>query len=188
MRLGRIELGRRRLWAAGAVLAAVGVLAALLGYGLHTGPTQRAESMLVGRAAPRLTGRTLDGSTFRLDSLRGHVTLVNVWASWCAPCQSEMPLLAKTARTYRSAGLRVATIDTRDGVGQARDFLRKVGAERFASTSVRDPDGAFAVAWGATGAPETYLVDAQGVVRARRIGVVTPRWLAAHLVPMLETR
>ncbi|MEP9381898.1 TlpA disulfide reductase family protein [Nocardioides sp. KR10-350] len=128
---------------------------------------------LLGRDAPVLTGTTLAGRPYRWHA--GRVTVVNVWASWCGPCRDEVPLIARFARRWASRGVQVVTVDSRDGVSTAREFLADVGATSL--LAVHDPKGRLAVSWGATGIPETFVVDRRGVIRAHRIGEVDTSWL-----------
>lgn len=128
---------------------------------------------LVGRAAPVLAGTTLAGRSYTWRP--GAVTVVNIWASWCGPCRDEVPLIADFARRWSSRGVRVVTVDSRDGVDPAREFLRDVRARSL--LAVHDPRGRIAVSWGATGIPETFVVDRRGVIRAHRIGEVDATWL-----------
>ena len=132
-----------------------------------------APSALLGEKAPTLAGTTIAGKRYRWRP--GKVTVVNIWASWCDPCRDEVPLIARFQRAWSSRGVRVVTIDTRDGIDLAREFLAKVGARHL--LAVHDPDGRLAVSWGVTGVPETFVVDAHGVVRAHRIGEVDASWL-----------
>ncbi|MGY2065144.1 TlpA family protein disulfide reductase [Blastococcus sp. SYSU DS0619] len=143
-----------------------------------------AASGLLGRPAPALAGPTLDAGHVDLANLRGSVVLVNVWASWCAPCREEMPLLVETARQWGPQGLRIVGIDVNDDDTAARDFLAGIGGTTF--PSVTDPDGRLSVEWGTTGVPETFVVDRDGTVVARRIGPVSAAWLAEEVLPRLE--
>ncbi|HEY3529701.1 MAG TPA: redoxin domain-containing protein [Nocardioides sp.] len=166
----------RLLSVATGVLLAVGVLAGLtLSLGVHGENTHRA---LLGERAPALRGSTLDGSSYVLRPT-GHLTLVNIWAAWCAPCRDEIPLLARAAADYRSQGVRLVTVDTRDGPVAARALLSDANAQDL--VAVVDPHGRLAVSWGATGVPETVVVDGQGIVRARRIGAVSREWLDSQV-------
>lgn len=174
---------RRRVVVVSAALALVAGLAVLLGSGL--GNSVAGRSPLVGEPAPSLAGPTLDGSSFRLERVRGSAVLVNVWASWCGPCRDEMPLIAAAQRRWADAGLEVVTINTRDGPVAARAMLRELGLTEL--RSVRDPDGRLAVAWGASGVPETFLVDRQGIVRARHVGPVTQEWLRRQISALVGT-
>ena len=159
-------------------IAFIGILAGLalaLGRG-DGGPPPRA---LIGSPAPALAGSTLGGGHYRLRPSSGHVTIVNIWAAWCPPCRQELPLVARAAVDLRRQGVRVVTIDTRDGPVAARSLLSDVGAEQL--LAVQDKQGRLAISWGATGVPETVVVDGLGVVRARWVGAVSRSWLDAEV-------
>lgn len=172
----------RRLLLLAVALVVVGGGALLLGSGLGSASPnladESASSPLLGRPAPALAGKTLQGSRFSLARDDAAVTFVNIWASWCTPCREELPLIADTAAHWAETGTdaRVVTIDTKDGPVPARDMLRRSGATNL--PTLLDPHGDRAVAWGATGVPETFVLDAHGIVRARHVGPVTRRWLA----------
>jgi cytochrome c biogenesis protein CcmG/thiol:disulfide interchange protein DsbE len=144
-------------------------------------PAASAAPTVIGRPAPPLSGRTLDGGTLDLAQLRGGVVVVSVWAAWCAPCREELPVLVAAQRAH--TGLRLVGIDTRDGERQARQLLADVGGEP--GSSVVDPDGALAASWDVAGVPETFVVDAGGTVRARHLGAVSPPWLQDAVAPLL---
>jgi len=135
--------------------------------------------------APALRGTTLDGRRFDLASLRGQVVLVNVWASWCDPCRQELPALAAAQRRWSTAGFRVAGIDMRDNDESARKLLGQVGATGL--TSVADPGGTLAVAWGVRGVPESFLVDRGGRVRWWTQGAVDAAWLEQRVPALLAS-
>ncbi|HET7328185.1 MAG TPA: redoxin domain-containing protein [Nocardioidaceae bacterium] len=175
--------GQTRHVAVAVSVLAVAGLAVLLATGLGSAGSQSSSSALVGDPAPPLAGRTLQGTHFSLDSLDGAVVLVNIWASWCGPCREEIPLLVAAKRNWADSGVELVTINTRDGPAAARSMLRELGATEL--RSVRDPQGELAVAWGAAGVPETYVVDRDGIVRARRVGVVTEQWLREQLSPLV---
>jgi cytochrome c biogenesis protein CcmG/thiol:disulfide interchange protein DsbE len=169
-----------------AVLAAVAVTAGVLAVGLRNAGSSNggapAPSTLTGHPAPALSGRTLDGRRLDLAALRGSVVLVNIWASWCAPCREEIPLLVQAEKQLGPRGLRVVGVATRDGPVAARALLSELGG---GPASLVDPDGSIAVEWGATGVPETFLVDQQGIVRGRCWGEVTQQWLRDNVEPLL---
>lgn len=170
-----------RLIALAAALAVIAGVAVVLGSGLGSASPKltdaSAGSPLLGRPAPALSGRTLQGRHFSLATDHAAVTFVNIWASWCTPCQKELPLVAHVAARWRATGsdARIVTIDTKDGPVPARAMLRKSHAT--ALTTFLDPTGHRAVSWGATGVPETFVVDSEGIVRERHVGPVTQQWM-----------
>jgi cytochrome c biogenesis protein CcmG/thiol:disulfide interchange protein DsbE len=171
-----------------AALLAVAALAWVLSLGIAaTGGQQRAGEPVTrqpGGTAPALTGRTLDGGHFDLGALRGTVVLVNVFASWCGPCRTELPLLVEALRSWEPAGLRVVGIDVRDGDGAVRALLDETGAR--ALPVLPDPSGAIAVEWGSRGVPETFLVGRDGRIAAWAQGPLTRNWLEERVAPLLR--
>ncbi len=157
---------------------------ALAGLGAALGPgSQVSDLERVDRAAPPLAGRTVSGAQFDLRSRRGSVVLVNVWASWCPPCREELPLLDRTRRRLSGRGLVLVGVLTRDQPDRATALLQELGIAPF--PTVPDPTGRTAVSWGATGVPETYLVDREGRVVARSVGPVTEDWVTRHVDPVV---
>ena len=123
---------------------------------------------------PELAGPTLDGGPLALSSLRGHVVVINVWASWCEPCRAESPALARVADATRSAGVRFVGIDEQDRAAPAREFAASVGATY---PHLLDSDGSLLSSLRlvpSSGIPSTLVLDAQGRVAARVIGPVDP--------------
>ena len=129
-------------------------------------------------AVPAVDGTALDGSPLKFDDLRGHVAVLNVWGSWCAPCRAEAPDLAKISRETQSKGVRFVGIDVRDNPAAARAF-----AERFdiAYPSFNDQHGLvlaqFAGLIPVSAVPSTLVIDQQGLVTARVVGRIDPTTL-----------
>lgn len=173
---------RRRRWvplvALLLVVAGVGVVFA----GRLSGPVP-AQSVLLDRPAPPLSGPTLDGGPFDLEQWAGEVVVVNVWASWCVPCQREQPLLVEAYRRLSPRGLQLVGINVRDEPAAARAFLAEYGDAPW--PSVLDPDGRRAIDWGTFALPETYLVDRSGTVVAKAVGELDAAWIAANVEPLL---
>lgn len=169
--------GRRRILAA-TILVVVAGLSLLLVTALRSNGASTHFALLDHRA-PALSGQSLTGGHVDLASMRGNVVLVNIWASWCAPCRQELPLIQRAKSAWADHGVKVVTINTRDGTTTARAFLQRVKATDL--VTINDPKGKLAVSWGASGVPETFIVDRHGVVRARRIGAVTSGWLHREL-------
>lgn len=176
-------VSRRRWWATGVAALVVAALTLVLGRGLSAAGDDDPSTALAGHVAPPLAGKTLDGGHADLAALRGHVVLVTVWASWCAPCRDELPVLAAAQQAWSRKGLRVLGVSTRDTADDARQLLAQTHASGL--TSVLDPSGRIAVTWGTRGVPETFVIDRDGVVRSRCLGALTPRWLADHVKPLV---
>lgn len=125
-------------------------------------------SPLIGEPAPNFTLTALDGSQVELEDLRGRAVLVNFWASWCVPaCVDEHPVLMD-ARERHDDRLAIVGVLYEDRVEDARDFLARYGDGGW--PNLIDPGGALAIEFGVTGPPESFLIDAHGVVRFKQIG------------------
>ena len=174
---------RRRILLGAAALAGLVALAAVvLGVGLGRNPTV-VRSLLIDKQAPALSGTTLDGAPLDLRDYRGRVVIVNVWASWCAACRQEHPVLVNAQRTLGVHGLQIIGVDMSDTVPDARRFLSELGGATY--PSVQDPKAQIAVSWGTFGVPETYLVDRSGVIRQKAVGAVTTDWITTNVAPLL---
>jgi len=141
-------------------------------------------SALVGKPAPSFTLPPLDGMNvpgLSQADLVGHVTLVNVFASWCVPCREEHPVLSALAADPR---IRVVGIDYKDDPANARTFLTGLGNPYVAIGT--DTRGRTAIDWGVYGVPETFLVDASGVIRHKIIGPLSDAVVANDLKPAID--
>jgi cytochrome c biogenesis protein CcmG/thiol:disulfide interchange protein DsbE len=123
-----------------------------------------------------------DGMSSLADE-KGKVVVLNVWASWCPPCKSEMPLLQRTHERIAPQGGVVLGIDTQEPQEDALSFLRE---KRITFPSLRDRDREYGRKYGVSAYPETFLIDRDGRVAALRRGPVTQRWLDQNLTPLLK--
>ena len=169
-------------WSALLPLLVLLLLTAALWRGLGRDPTF-VPSPLVGRAAPVFDLPDLDASAPRISDadLRGQVTLVNVWGTWCSGCRQEHAVLLDLARD----GVRIIGIDWKDDPVAARAWLRELG-DPYAAVAV-DQEGRVAIDWGVYGAPETFVVDHEGKVRDKFVGPLTAVVVATRLEPLLAT-
>lgn len=160
----------RRSSVAGAlVLAAVLVAAAGFAISLTRDPN-RVPSVLVDRPAPAFTLQTLDQSrSVSLGDLRGRVVVLNFFASWCAECRREAPVLDAISSDYASQGVQLLGIAFQDERGQAEAFARGQGA---GWPLLYDPDSETALRYGVTGLPETFVIARDGTVLAKYVGPV----------------
>ncbi len=136
------------------------------------------------RPAPAFTLTTFDSKEMSLESLRGKVVVINFWASWCPPCKDEAPVLERGWRKYQDEGVVVLGVDTWDDEGDARAFLEEHGITYPNGTS-EEP---LATEYGIMGLPETFVIDAEGVVIRRWIGPVTDAQLAELVEAGLASR
>lgn len=128
--------------------------------------------MRTGSPAPALAGTTLDGTTLDLADLRGRPVVVNFWASWCTPCREEIPLFRERLEALGPAdGLVIVGVLYKDDPAAATTFAAEIGASW---PTITDGDGSRAAAWRVVAPPQTYFVDAEGVLRAIQIGEVRP--------------
>jgi cytochrome c biogenesis protein CcmG/thiol:disulfide interchange protein DsbE len=123
-----------------------------------------------GQPAPAISGTDLDGQPIDLASLRGHPVVVNFWASWCGPCQEEMPLLAAKAAAHAGSGLTILGVLSDDTIANGLTFEQKYGATW---RSVYDANGSIKAAYRVIGRPQSYFIDASGVLRSIQIGYLT---------------
>ena len=144
---------------------------------LYSGDPSKVPSALIGRPAPSFALEPLAGASqngqplpgLASDDLKGKLTVVNVWASWCAPCRQEHPVLMELAK---DSSLRVVGINYKDTPENARRFLGAFG-NPFAAVGV-DPGGRAAIDWGVYGVPETFVVGPDGTIRYKHIGPILP--------------
>lgn len=126
-----------------------------------------------GILLPAIEGRTLAGETLSLQDLRGHVVVINVWGSWCAPCRAEAPDLAAISKETAPRGVRFVGIDTRDNPAAGRAFERNYGTSY---PSYDDQNGLvlaqFTGIIPVSAVPSTLVADRDGVIRARVVGRV----------------
>jgi peroxiredoxin len=149
------------------------------------GPAARA-AVNVGQPAPALDTPELDGARFDLAALRGHVVIVNFWATWCVPCRAEIPALDAFYRRYHAQGLELIGISV-DRPHDRGDVVKLMQTLAYPAAMLRD---ATTNGFGAPEVlPETFVIDQSGVVRAKfrpDQQLVTEPALAAAVLPLLS--
>jgi len=158
------------------------VLVVFLAIGLGRDPHE-VPSPLINQSAPHFQLAQLKdpSRTFSGDEMRGKVWLLNVWASWCITCRDEHPLLLEYAR---SKAVPIYGLNLKDKPEDALAWLGELGDPYVLSVS--DLDGRVGIDYGVYGAPETYLIDRNGVIRFKQIGPVTPDIWTQKILPLAQ--
>jgi cytochrome c biogenesis protein CcmG/thiol:disulfide interchange protein DsbE len=141
-------------------------------------------SALIDKPAPRLVLPALDAKSAAFtpaDLAAGHVSVVNVFASWCVPCRTEAGQLAVLARLK---GVALYGLAQKDKPAATRAFLDEVG-DPFTRIA-RDDDGRASIEWGVYGVPETFVVDGRGIIRLKYVGELTRDVLQDQLMPAIK--
>jgi len=156
------------------------LLVAFLAIGLRHDPHE-VPSPLINKPAPAFQLAQLKdpSRTFSAADMLGKVWLLNVWASWCVTCRDEHPLLIQYAR---SGALPIYGLNYKDKREDALSWLGELGDPYVLSVS--DNDGRVGIDYGVYGAPETYLIDRDGVIRFKQIGPVTPDIWEKTILPL----
>jgi len=143
------------------------ILAALLGFGLTLNP-RLVPSPLIDKPAPAFELPLLNrAGTFSEKDFKGRVTLLNVWASWCFVCRQEHQMVTELSRQ----GLRIVGFNYKDKAEDANQWLDVLGNPY--EEIISDIDGKVAIDWGVYGAPETFLIDKQGIIRYKVVGALS---------------
>lgn len=176
----------RRHWKFALPVIAFVAIAAFLLVGLFREP-QKIPSPLIDKPAPAFdlpllpTREAAGEGRFVSSQLAGKPYLLNVWASWCAPCLQEHPLFVELAKQKL---VPLIGIDYKDDPTQARNWLARHGNPY--DIVAADRDGRVAIEWGVYGVPETFVVDATGKIRYKHIGPVTPQVMEKQLLPLIR--
>lgn len=170
------------------VLGIFGALMALLSAGIYMakedpGFARKIPSPLIDKPVPAFALPDLLEPTRVVspEQYRGQVWLLNVWGSWCPECWREHGYLEQLAR---SEGLTIVGLNWRDERADALDMLRQAGNPYHAIPT--DPDSDVAVDLGVYGAPESFIIDKQGVIRDKHVGAVTPELWRERLAPLIQ--
>jgi len=184
---GGVPSRRASRWLAFLPLAGFLGLAALLFFHLGDGDPSKLPSALIGKDAPGLTLPGLAGRPGLADAdLRtGHVSVVNVFGSWCEPCHDEHPNLMTLAADaeLKAKGVVIYGVAQKDSDENVRRFLGAKG-DPYAKVGL-DPDGRAGIDWGVYGVPETYVVRGDGTIAYKYVGPITPETLATEVKPQI---
>ncbi len=164
-----------------APLVAFVALAGLLYKGLSLDP-RRVPSPLIDKPVPAFSLPLLQQPETLISNtdLKGEVTLLNVWATWCVACRQEHPLLMQLAKQ----GVRIYGLNYKDKRDDAKRWLQMYGDPYLANAF--DAEGRTGIDWGVYGTPETFVVDQQGIIRFKHIGPLTTESIDRDILPLLK--
>jgi thiol-disulfide isomerase/thioredoxin len=166
-------------WIAGAVI--VGVVLAV--YFRGGGSQASGPAALQGQRAPSFTVPLLDGASSGLQTYRGHVVVMNLWASWCPPCRAEMPDLQHLYQTYKARNVVVLGVDQGESAQRVALFARSLGIHY---PILLDQQQQYGRVYAALGLPTTIVVSAQGVVVRGFDGPLSYPQMVAAVTPLLD--
>ena len=157
------------------------VVVGFLFKGLYLDPRE-VPSPLVGKPAPAFTAPVLGDASksFSAAEMKGKVWMLNMWASWCAACKDEHPLLVE----MKQKGMPLYGLAYKDTLAEAQEVLKKMGDPYI--TTATDDNGKIGIDYGVYGVPETYIIDKMGVIRYKQIGPVTPSALRDKILPLMR--
>ncbi len=151
--------------------------------GACSGPGSAAPGgVLVGNRAPDFTLESLQGNPVSLSDYRGHVVLVNLWATWCTPCRAEIPDLEAAYRAHKADGLVVLGVNIQGSRQEVQAFVQEFG---ITYPILLDTTGKLLNDYRVRGLPTSMLIDRKGVIQVRHLGVLNARQLEEYLAPVL---
>ncbi len=163
-------------------VAAFGLIGMAFYWGLWN-KDDRLPSTLIGKPVPEFDLPPIVGRETGLSfaDLRGDVSIVNVWASWCVPCRVEMPLLVELAE---AGTVPIHGINYKDDAEAALTFLDELG-DPYTRIGA-DRSGRVAIDWGVYGLPETFVIDAKGGIAYKQVGPFARRSLEREILPVVR--
>lgn len=157
------------------------LLAGLLYRGLSLDP-KVVPSPLIGKPMPAFTLPLLSdpNATISDTDLKGKVSAMNIWATWCVSCRAEHEVLLELAQTGK---VNIYGLNYKDKRADAQRWLRQLGDPYIANAF--DADGRTGIDWGVYGAPETFIMDKHGIIRHKHIGPLTRTDILNELLPLI---
>lgn len=165
-------------------------VAGLFAVALKSGDPSKLPSALIGKPVPEslfapLAALVADGKPVpgfsNSDLTKGKTSIVNFWASWCAPCIDEHPLIAELKI---KSGLEIFGVNYKDDPAAARRFLGRYG-NPFSAVGA-DADGSTAIDWGVYGMPETFVINGRGEIVYKHVGALTADAIQAKILPAIK--
>lgn len=158
-------------------------LAVFLGIGLKLDPRE-VPSPFIDKPAPALELPTLfdNSKTISNSDLKGKPWILNVWASWCVACRQEHQIFVSYSR---SKSVPLVGLNYKDAANDAKAWLQELGNPY--DIIAFDLQGSTGIEWGVYGVPETFVIDAEGIVRYKHIGPVSSSTMNKTIIPLLQS-
>ncbi len=175
-RRGRLPISGRTLFLSGLALVVIlvgGFVWFLFQPSKDTGP---AGGIAIGQAAPNFTLMDANGHSVALSSFRGHPVIINFWASYCAPCRGETPLLQQFYQQHQAQGVVILGINEGEPISNMTQYIQEYNVT-YPVLSDRTLQFNDTASYNPTPLPRTYFIDKQGIVRAVFNGALSPQWL-----------
>jgi cytochrome c biogenesis protein CcmG/thiol:disulfide interchange protein DsbE len=179
----------RRFFIPAIAIAVAAGFAALIVFGVsQTGDDRSLDQAVAATKLPPAPAADMKlpllkgNGTISLNSLRGKVVVLNLWASWCPPCREEAPTMVSLQKRITPLGATVLGVTWNDAAPDSEAFIARTGLNY---TQARDVGGGFAKAYGTKGLPETFVINPKGRITAMRRGAIDDAFLDAALVPLL---
>ncbi|MEW5738289.1 MAG: redoxin domain-containing protein [Myxococcota bacterium] len=169
--------------AVGSALAVIALVVYIMAKGFGTDP-HAVPFLLSGKPAPAFTIKRLDNDQLvSLADFKGKPIVINFWATWCGPCQTEHPVLDWAAKKYANDAVFLGIV-FEDNEQNTKRFLARNG---WSFVQLFDPKSTVAVDYGVSGVPETYFIDRHGIINHKVAApFVDPREFAAHMETILK--
>lgn len=158
------------------------IIGGFLWKGLALKP-QELPSVLIGQTAPPFQLSTVEDPTRHVTEalFQGHVTILNIWATWCSSCQTEHELWMQLAK--KQDALFLVGLNYHDGLEDAKNWLKNLGNPY--RLTLFDQNGRVGMDYGVYGTPETFIIDKRGVIRHRHVGPMDAMVWQEKLLPMI---
>ena len=147
-----------------------------------SGPTATpAAAPVTGAPAPDFTLRSLTGQPVTLLALRGQVVLINFWATWCIPCQAEMPAIQHAYDAHKGSGFTVLAVNLNEPAKDVQDYVTRLGVN---FPVLLDAGDAISSLYRVRGYPTSFFIDRGGTVAIEQVGMMSDTQLADHLAQL----
>ncbi|WP_461611314.1 TlpA disulfide reductase family protein [Cytobacillus kochii] len=145
-------------------------------------PENVAVGLEIGQKAPEIQLETLDGESFQLSDYEGKKILLNFWASWCGPCEEEMPYMEKVYKEYKDDGFEVIAVNMTKTERNETNAANFVKANELSFIIPMDPEGVVLDNYEVIAYPTSYFIDSDGIIRNKVLGALNEDFLEKEIL------